>query len=655
MKIKLTGRHRSLKDFEFDFDKGLTIITGYNGAGKSQLLWLINMIVGQTIHSDNSIVKYPPNDPEYLVELENFKINEYGANLLWRSNEGGSVFNQKILYRDFKEVCLELFCILNPDKTEHVFRSENRNMDDANWNGKTSIISNDLLRTFVVPIADELINEIITKSKKSKEELDIEDIYAFFPVEMVISELQPHQGDQMMSFYFYAYQIKAAFNKKYNKNHELSETPWSVLQSIIDSLGFKYKVIPPKLSTINKILSFPLNAISEDPYQIILYDEVFNKEINFHELSSGEKQLFAIGMLRYSTELGNNRRKLILLDEPDAHLHPSMIEQFFTIVNDYLVKANGVKVIMTTHSATTLLLASNYSNLDLYFMNRSSEFENTSLIKDESYRFSKSIKSLSNGLFFLHPQTQFVVVEDQDDVDFYNAISEFSRKECSVLNFIAASELSDNGEGGKDAVQRIIERLKKYNVLTIGESPVIGLIDKDYDNVVYEENDSIVLIERYSIENYWYDPLIIYCILLSGSKDEQFEKIDTLKLKPGEEHNIRSKRNDEIQNQVNNLVVELEKRVDFQDILSFEFLNQDKILKSPNSEKEHIDIEYLNGHNVSLPKWLINSRGKDLRQLYQATFPSLYKMNKAASYKNFRSTGHVPIELISKIESFLSN
>lgn len=41
----------------------------------------------------------------------------------------------------------------------------------------------------------------------------------------------------------------------------------------------------------------------------------------------------------------------------DAHLHPSMTVQFLDVISEVLVRKHGVRVIMTTHSPSTVALA----------------------------------------------------------------------------------------------------------------------------------------------------------------------------------------------------------------------------------------------------------------------------------------------------------
>ena len=91
------------------------------------------------------------------------------------------------------------------------------------------------------------------------------------------------------------------------------------------------------------------------------------EEIDFGDLSSGEKVLLSLAFYLFSSREKNTFPKLLLLDEPDAHLHPSMSKQFLDVVKNILVDKYGVQVIMTTHSPSTVILAPNDAIYEMAF------------------------------------------------------------------------------------------------------------------------------------------------------------------------------------------------------------------------------------------------------------------------------------------------
>ena len=70
-------------------------------------------------------------------------------------------------------------------------------------------------------------------------------------------------------------------------------------------------------------------------------------------LSSGEKILMSLCLAAFNQKMGRRRPRLVLLDELDAVLHPSMVSALIAGLKDQFVE-NGTWVVMATHSVTTV-------------------------------------------------------------------------------------------------------------------------------------------------------------------------------------------------------------------------------------------------------------------------------------------------------------
>lgn len=78
--------------------------------------------------------------------------------------------------------------------------------------------------------------------------------------------------------------------------------------------------------------------------------------ISFQDLSSGEKMIFELICYYFVSCKDENSKdvvKLIILDEFDANLNPALAELYLKTVNKEFVE-NGIKVILTTHSPSTI-------------------------------------------------------------------------------------------------------------------------------------------------------------------------------------------------------------------------------------------------------------------------------------------------------------
>ena len=70
-------------------------------------------------------------------------------------------------------------------------------------------------------------------------------------------------------------------------------------------------------------------------------------------LSSGERVLMAFCLVSFNRYLGRRPPKLLLLDELDAVLHPSMVAALVAALKTLFVQ-QGTKVLMTSHSPMTV-------------------------------------------------------------------------------------------------------------------------------------------------------------------------------------------------------------------------------------------------------------------------------------------------------------
>ena len=94
--------------------------------------------------------------------------------------------------------------------------------------------------------------------------------------------------------------------------------------------------------------------VSETEYRSIAIN-LYKNEQKVTGLSSGETFMIGLVSLQFDFEK-RATRNIIILDEPDRHLDPKLIEQFYKIVyNEFCIK-NNIQVIMSTHRHDTISL-----------------------------------------------------------------------------------------------------------------------------------------------------------------------------------------------------------------------------------------------------------------------------------------------------------
>lgn len=389
----------------------------------------------------------------------------------------------------------------------------------------------------------------------------------------------------------------------------LGPAPWDVVNDSLKVAGFPYRVTSPQEVEIL------------DYYILRLRDSSSGLEISPSDLSSGEQVLLQLILWLFSSSKEGVFPKLLLLDEPDARLHPSMTVQFLDVVSEVLVRKHGVRVIMTTHSPSTVALAPEGS---VFQMERGA-----SRILPVTDRGAIN-SMLTAGLITVSRATRFCFVEDEDDVRFYNAVLDIltdagpSKDPHAIqptpsLVFIAASvgKGAQKISGGKSIVEKWIDKLDAPPLTTT----FLGVLDRDIGNL---PSARIKVIGRYSFENYLLDPLNVYGLLLENSTAPGISGVN---VSSGDEHVLRNLPTISLQAISDAITAEVER-------------GNPSLVTSAR-----VNVTYTRGVELQVPKWLVDHRGHDLLPMYQGAWGGPEIINPVRLTKALRRVRLLPIEL----------
>jgi energy-coupling factor transporter ATP-binding protein EcfA2 len=278
------------------------------------------------------------------------------------------------------------------------------------------------------------------------------------------------------------------FVSKYN------DPPWDFVNNALQGAALDFTIDIP-----------PMNRFGT--YKPILTKKSTGEEIEFANLSSGEKVLMAFAFSVYyaqdSRQL-SSYPKLLLLDEVDAPLHPSMCRTLVRTITETLVAKHSIHVMLATHSPSTVALAPEES---IYVMRANGQ----GLTKTTK---GAALNVLTDGVPTVSLDFEGrrqVVVESAHDASLYERLYRCTKKALHSersLEFIGVSRNPSENSGCSN-VTHVVESLVKA-----GNKTIFGLIDWDGCN---EPGDRIKVLahgKRHSIENCIYDPLIV-AILVS--------------------------------------------------------------------------------------------------------------------------------------------
>ncbi len=174
--------------------------------------------------------------------------------------------------------------------------------------------------------------------------------------------------------------------KEVQKLEKLS--PWDFVNNMFAEFGLLHSITYPTFTTgdlINsQVVSFQVKLIIDD------------EEIDFDDLSSGEKILCALAITVYQDNK-SNFPELLLLDEIDASLHPSMVQHLLNVIENVFIK-NRCKIILATHSPTTVALASEESLFEIQKgkeqqkIKKISQADSINLLSEGIITFEKGLK-----------------------------------------------------------------------------------------------------------------------------------------------------------------------------------------------------------------------------------------------------------------------
>lgn len=372
--------------------------------------------------------------------------------------------------------------------------------------------------------------------------------------------------------------------------------PWNTLNEILKENNFPYKlrvVLPSIDLAFSQILSQP----SSDPYNaeteisLIKNDEQGSVVDSFDKLSSGEKTflslLFSVFGARYS-ETNTLFPDVLLLDEFDAFLHPSLTKQMLKILIETVVKKFNMKVILVTHSPSTVALAPEES---IFIMPRNEPRRLDKVSKDEALSIlTEGVPTLSID----YKNRRFVFVEGETDELFYGTVYEKlkSRPELEKsISFIA----SGVGQGGNlNTVKQLVK-----SMINNENKNIYGIIDWDSDEKNKSSHHVFVNGEnkRDNVESYIYDPIFVAYLLLKMNppapklpieKDISFRDL------------LDHKNGNSLIQRVVDAAIEIIKDKCTVDI----------------SDPLKISCEYVNGIQVEIPKWYLHMDGHELEKAW---------------------------------------
>ncbi len=556
--IRFEGRYGSLSDFEWRNVPPFAVVTGVNGTGKSQLLEVIAKSYGAF-----------PRDNVYARPLQemNAQCHIDGA-----SFASGEVFHSYGEWLPLGGVAVA------EEQVKEAIRSiyDNRTMYDR-FAGVTQ-------HPILQAVADRLGVTVEDATELSREAF-FEGLTPGLLWNHTMSALGPPMIGNLaflfMSYLLFERDARAGGALEQEVRRRYGEPPWLLLNEILDTSGLAFRIDQP--DPIG-----PTSLFYDNRLELRLRDTKRNEEVPFHGLSSGEKVIMSTVLWNYGAQTTARSFKLLLLDEPDAHLHPSLTRRFLEVIRKVFVEERGVRVIMTTHSPSTVALVPKES---LFEMRKTERPPIRSAPSKE-----RAVAVLTDGFVAVQEATQTVLVEGKDDPPFYQQVWDLL-KERSIISAPGPLEPSPDlafvhGQG-KNTVELIVPQMRARGLTSFH-----GLIDKDVSNA---PSDGIHVLERNGMENYLYDPLNVWCALHPRGEAPAVPDVDVPRGRAAFVRELPQAQLQKIADTVLDKVVRLLFDLDV-------------------GEKATEEIAFVNGKRLRYPRWFLERDDKEIKKRFVEAF-----------------------------------
>ena len=435
--LKSLSSHFSIQQgFEWSSIPSFAIITGVNGAGKTHLLNLLKSEEKEITNSENL--------PFELITTSNWTTPLNIEGLIIYKNQ----ITQRLAKKKELEENITQYQAYAQDKRVKIVRTTDKievqqlkNKLESNIN-QIKRNKKELKNLFIYPYEQELIR--ITKITKKNNIEDISDTEIrefgnpFFNSLTEISDFENFikQEEQIRNNRF----IKLI---KENRENEIAllkkeERAHEKINRLFTKYGFSYyEMLDP----------FPTDNSRNGQ---IIFQGGKGEQVQYNSLSSGEQMIVKFIIWSMARDIRGRQINTMLLDEPDAHLHPSMCKMMIEILHEItLPKEQGgsdIRVIITTHSPSTVALAPNESlyvlekddNLDRVIRPTSTE-EAVNILSEGIFTYNKAINQFSMAI--TSEKDFLIFVEGKTDVKHLNQANK-------ILGYNLSFEVIDMHDAG---------------------------------------------------------------------------------------------------------------------------------------------------------------------------------------------------------------
>lgn len=425
--LKLLERYKSLQEgFVWSNIPPFAVITGVNGVGKTQLLEVIRGRSNGTNYGgkNQSILREitAPSGPVNLVFSEN--TTNGGLSLNGLIEYVNNVDQRLVQIRNIEQQINNCQNNINnfrrqySQTSERVGRLQIENRIETQ-KGYIRDLQHQKLNVNIYAY-DEELKRIAQKLGKKVDDLTEEEIRLLaidnFESLTTVDELTRFIANENLRYMKRVTHLSETHQDQERESLVAQERPYQTINRLFRQYGFDY---------FEMLNPFPIDGRFDGE---IRFKGKGGEIVDYNSLSSGEQSIVQFVIWSYGQDFRGNRLDTMVLDEPDAHLHPSMCKMMVEIFSEMSAKkevgGGGIRIIITTHSPSTVAFTPEGS---LFVMQReagnkrvikpTTSEDAVEILSDGIFTFSRAMSNFS--MLSTSPKQNLVFVEGKTDVQHF--------------------------------------------------------------------------------------------------------------------------------------------------------------------------------------------------------------------------------------------
>ena len=480
MNIKNITIHnfRNFKDFTIDFSEGFQTIIGENNIGKSNLYWAVRLVL----------------DRELSYNARKLELKDFNG------------YKKAITIDDYILISIELYSDkLSSFPTFHTFKTSDttarvtylyahkNKFVEAETELEKIELNDYIWRLYAGNTTFELAELIEKSSAITFRDLEGINLYYIIAFRNINSDLHG-STKSLLSRYCESREesekeLESVKTILQNSSTELNKLPFIPnLSETIQQKGFD---IAGQYFSFPVAISFLSNYDADAWSQLnLFFSPGADNNIPIHILGLGQKNILYLSL--FIAELENSSKQheinLLLIEEPEAHLHPQLQKILFANLNGL----KTTQVFMTSHS-THIASDCDYKNLNVLYKNKDKEVKSFTPFKDgllsdrENKLLKRYLDATRSEMFFA---SAIIYVEGVGEQFIIPAIA----KEVYGIN------LTEHNISVIPIHSRYFDPFLKIVQNTNLEIPTVAIIDGDSAELKEEDTETTAVTNAKKLE-----------------------------------------------------------------------------------------------------------------------------------------------------------